>query len=230
MAAFGIALIDFDGTLVATHPAVAACLRRTLEEAAHAVPPDHEIAAVIARGLALPETFRAVAPALAADQVERCVDRYRIHYPAFGLARSVLYEGVQTSLSRLSAMGVAVVVLSNKGHAAVDAALAHFGLASSVRHVLADEPGQPTKPDPDVFHRRIAPLFAARPSADYIMVGDTEADLRFAQAVGVRSCWASYGYGHVEACRSIAPDYEIARFSELIDIVGGRTARPQHGV
>jgi phosphoglycolate phosphatase len=56
------------------------------------------------------------------------------------------------------------------------------------------------------------------------MVGDTEADLRFARAVGIRSCWASYGYGDGDACRALAPDYEIAAFPELIEIaLCGRT-------
>jgi phosphoglycolate phosphatase len=230
MTAFSIALIDFDGTLVATHPAVAACVRATLGEGGHVMPSDPEISAVIAQGLPLPETFRVLAPALAADDVEGCVTRYRIHYPALDAARSVLYETVQPSLGRLAAMGVSLVVLSNKGRVAVDAALTRFGLAPHISHVLAAEPDQPTKPDPEVFHRRIAPLFGARPAADYIMVGDTEADLRFARIVGVTSCWVSYGYGDAQACRSLAPDYEIATFSELIDLMGGRSRRPHHGV
>jgi phosphoglycolate phosphatase len=115
-------------------------------------------------------------------------------------------------------MGICIVVLSNKGRVAVDASLARFGLANSVRYVLADEPGQPTKPDPDVFYRRVVGLFGTHLSSEYIMVGDTEADLRFARAVGIRSCWASYGYGDREGCQALAPDYEIAAFPDLIEI------------
>jgi phosphoglycolate phosphatase len=54
---------------------------------------------------------------------------------------------------------------------------------------------------------------------DYIMVGDTEADLCFARDVGIMSCWASYGYGDRDGCRALAPDYEIAAFPGLIQIV-----------
>jgi len=51
------------------------------------------------------------------------------------------------------------------------------------------------------------------------MVGDTEADLHFARDVGIRSCWASYGYGDHDGCRALAPDYEIATFPGLLEIV-----------
>jgi hypothetical protein len=37
-----------------------------------------------------------------------------------------------------------------------------------------------------------------------------DADLCFAHAVGIRSCWASYGYGDCDTCGALAPDFEIA--------------------
>jgi phosphoglycolate phosphatase len=224
MNAFSIALIDFDGTLVATHFAVAECIRRTLRERGLDVPLDSDISAVIARGPSLADAFHQLSPGLTPDQVEQCVIRYRVLYPEIDIARSVLYDGVQSTLQRLHDAGICIVVLSNKGRAAVEAAVARFGLTDSVRYVLADEPGQPTKPDPDVFYRRVVGLFGARPSSNYLVVGDTEADLRFARAVGIRSCWATYGYGDRDACRALAPDCEIAAFPELIEIaLCGRT-------
>jgi phosphoglycolate phosphatase len=219
MNAFSIALVDFDGTLVTTHFAVAECLRQTLSEAREEVPLDNEIFAVIARGVPLADAFQLLSPGLTSKQLEECVRRYRVLYPQIDIARSVLYEGVQSSLSLLQTMGICIVVLSNKGRAAVEASLARFRLAESVHYVLADEPGEPMKPDPDVFYRRVVGLFGARPGSDYIMVGDTEADLRFARDVGIRSCWASYGYGDRDGCRALAPDYEIATFPGLIEIV-----------
>jgi phosphoglycolate phosphatase len=219
MEALSIALVDFDGTLAATHLAVAECLRRTLGECGAEVPRGSDVSAIIARGFPLAEAFRLLSPGLAPDQVEACVRRYRVLYPDIDMVRSVLYDGVQSSLRRLQAMGICIVVLSNKGRAAVEASLARFGLAESVGYVLADEPGEPVKPDPNVFYRRVAGIFGARPGSDYIMVGDTEADLRFARVVGIRSCWASYGYGDREGCRALAPDYEIASFPGLIEVV-----------
>jgi phosphoglycolate phosphatase-like HAD superfamily hydrolase len=51
------------------------------------------------------------------------------------------------------------------------------------------------------------------------MVGDTMADIQFAKTIGVRSCWASYGYGDLLACRQLAPGYEIRCFAALLSVL-----------
>lgn len=227
MTAFRIALLDYDGTLAITRPAVADCLRRTLLERGEAAPAASRLSAVIASGVPLAEAFEALSPHLNSGQVEHCVKRYREHYPQADHSMTVLYEGVQDAIRGIHDLGVAIVVLSNKGRVAVESALQRFKLQDMVSHVLAADPGMPTKPHPDVFHRRVAPLFGDREASDFLMIGDTAADIRFAQAVGIASCWASYGYGDRDGCRALAPDYEISRFSEAIEIArnGGREPR-----
>ena len=218
---FKIALLDFDGTIAATRPAVIACARLTLEACGHGVPADAVITGVVARGLPLVEAFAALTGSLAADEIDRCVSFYRAHYPAIDREQSVLFDGVAETLAALARQGTAVAILSNKGRPAIDAALAHFGLAEAIPLVIGEEPDGPNKPDPAVFHRRVVPLFGARPAEDYIMVGDTTTDLLFARAAGIRSCWARYGYGDEEACRTHGPDFAIERFSELVEIARG---------
>jgi phosphoglycolate phosphatase len=66
---------------------------------------------------------------------------------------------------------------------------------------------------------RVMPLFVGATASEFLMIGDTSADIAFARAVGIKSCWASYGYGDRETCRALAPDYEIASISDLIAIV-----------
>jgi phosphoglycolate phosphatase len=218
MPSFTIALIDFDGTLVATRPAIVECARQTLIAEGFPVPPTEEVSAVIASGVSLAEACALLLPGLLVEQIEACVRRYRTLYPAIDLAHSRPYDGVRATLRRLVELGVAIALLSNKGRAAVEAALTRYGWAESVGHILADEAGLPTKPDPAVFSRRIEPIFGERPRSAYLMIGDTAADLQFARAVGIRSCWANYGYGDPLACRSLRPDHEIAGFAELVAI------------
>jgi phosphoglycolate phosphatase len=218
MRAFNVALVDFDGTLVDTRGAVAECMRSVLREHSWRKRPETAISQVIASGAPLLEALQRLMPDLESGQVQDCVRRYRIRYPEFDTAQSVLYDGVQSTVRYLATSGIEVVVMSNKGRAAVEATLVRFGLADSVAHVLADYPGEPTKPDPEVFHRRVVGIFGTKPRSDYIVVGDTEADLEFSRRVGIKSCWATYGYGNPVACRALAPDYEIRAFSELIKI------------
>jgi phosphoglycolate phosphatase len=218
---FAIALIDFDGTLVATRQAVVECARQTLIAEGFAVPTTDAVRAVVASGVSLAQACAQLVPGLLPHQIDACVRRYRELYPAIDLACSQPYEGVGTTLDRLAQLGVAVVLLSNKGRAAIEAALIRYGWTERVHRILADEPGLPTKPDPEVFSQRIEPAFGQRPRSDYLMVGDTAADLQFARAVDIRSCWANYGYGDPAACRLLTPDHEIASVAELVAIAGG---------
>jgi phosphoglycolate phosphatase len=163
MGAFNVALVDFDGTLVNTRGAVVECIRSVLKEHSSRERPEMDISQVIARGATLLEALQRLMPDLeSGQQVQECVKRYRVRYPAFDAAQSVLYDGVQSTVRCLATSGIEVVVMSNKGRAAVEASLARFGLADSFAHVLADDPGEPTKPDPEVFHRRVVGIFGVR--------------------------------------------------------------------
>lgn len=219
-----MALIDLDGTMVATHPTIRECLHRALAAQGRPLPADHAISAVLATGLTLPDTFLALSPDLSAGQVEECVRCYRRHYPAVDAERSILFDEVAPSLARLRALGITLAIVTNKGWEAASATLERLKLADSIDLLLAAKQDEPTKPDPELFHRRVVPLLGERPLGDYLMVGDTEIDLRFARNVGIKSCWTSYGYGDAAGCRALAPDYEIASFAELVAIA--RASRP----
>jgi phosphoglycolate phosphatase len=217
---FRIALLDFDGTMAATRPAVVACAKLTLATLGHGVPADDVITGVIARGLPLVEAFEALAGRLTPEETDRCVAFYRAHYPEIDRQHSVLFDDVAETLKALSRRGITVAILSNKGVPAIAAALAHFGIADLIPHIIGEAPEGPNKPDPAVFHERVVPLLRRRPAADYLMVGDTTTDLAFAKAAGIRSCWARYGYGDPEACGKVGYDFVIGSFGELARIGG----------
>jgi phosphoglycolate phosphatase len=210
--------------MVATQPTIRECLHRALGELGRTIPADEALSAVLASGLTLPDTFLALSPGLTPGQVETCVRTYRHHYPSLDAERSVLFDSVPPSLARLRQLGIALIVLTNKGYEAAFSTLDRLGLADSIDHILAAKQDEPTKPHPDVFHRRVVPLLGRHAPADYLMIGDTEIDLRFARNVGLRSCWASYGYGDRARCRALAPDYEIVSFAGLVDIATGAPA------
>ena len=88
---------------------------------------------------------------------------------------------------------------------AIEVALSRFGLRQHVSAVVA-ESGSAGNPDAqlfDVVQRRIPGVRRERS----LEVGDTEADLRFAQSASLRSCWAVYGFGHHARCMAVGHDH-----------------------
>jgi phosphoglycolate phosphatase len=209
---FDLLLVDFDGTLCATRQAIVHCLRATLTELVGETPHDAELDVVIGRGIALEETFHHLAPhALDGDDtlLPRLVKTYRDRYARDGDSLTTLFEGWPDALAAISAAGVAVAIVSNKGPKAVQAALAQFGIDRQVAMVVGDTPGLAKKPDPAVFNQVIRPAYPDVPVSRILVVGDTDADIRLARNAGLVSCWARYGYGDPVLCRSLAPDLVI---------------------
>ena len=220
-----VVLLDFDGTLAATHLAVIECVNRTSAKLGYGPVERDKVSMAIAGGLSLPETFTTVIRGLTPHQVSICVGVYRELYAEVDAECSHLFKGVYTTIQEIHAAGVRLAVLSNKGPVAIAEALQRFRLAPFVACVLGAEAGQPTKPDPTLFHARVAPVFPHVPRTAFLMVGDTTADIRFAKAVGIQSCWASYGYGDPMACRQLAPEYEIGCFTQLLSILTSANQR-----
>jgi len=215
MPGFRVYLLDFDGTLAATRPAGLACLTHTLSERGVTVAPDL-IEAVIGSGVPLEAAIAVLAPGLTASDILACTVRYRELYPDIDGRMTSLFGGVHETMAALHRDDRKIVVLSNKGRGALEAALARFDLLGMASAVLAADPGLPVKPDPQAFHQRVRPLFADVAAADFVMVGDTAADIGFAQAAGIASCWVSYGYGDAETCRSMKPDFVVDTLSDLL--------------
>lgn len=217
MNGFRVYLLDFDGTLAATRPAGVAGLTRTLAERGIAVPASR-MEAVIGTGVPLEVTLATLVPQLTDADIAICATRYRVLYPEIDQEMTSLYDGVRGTLAGLARNGRAVVVLSNKSRAALEATLARFAILDQASAVLAADPGWPVKPDPQVFHRRVRPLFDGLAPSDFVMVGDTAADIAFAQAAGIASCWVSYGYGDADNCLAMKPDFVVHNLPDLLTI------------
>jgi phosphoglycolate phosphatase len=212
-------LLDFDGTLADTRMAVLESVKRTLTQIGFPLPSDESVGQLIARGLTLPETFRIVAPEATAQQIAECVGLYRDAYRELEGDHTAVFEGVQSTLKGLAAAGIRMAVVSNKGTAAVARSLQRFGLERFIDQVFGAEEGYPSKPDPATYDLRIKPRYPDAPKSALLMVGDTAADLLFAKAIGIASCWASYGFGDPTSCRQLNPNFTIQSFPELATVV-----------
>lgn len=215
---YQLAIIDFDGTLCGSHRAIAHTLRKTFDYFNVFVPNDALIHHTISQGLGLRETFIALDASLndlSRHVMQHWIDTYRSIYLNEGLDKTDLYEGASLALKSMSESGTAIVVLSNKGEAAVNAALSHFQLLRYTQLVIGDRPNIPSKPNPTVFTEIIQPSFPEIDVSQVLVIGDTATDLEFAMNINVDACWVTYGYGQPEKCLAFNPKFVVHNLLRL---------------
>ncbi|MFT4103838.1 MAG: HAD family hydrolase [Burkholderiaceae bacterium] len=218
-------IFDYDGTICDTSRAISTSLTATFAEYSGAVPQEEDIARLIGTGKTLQETIHELRPTDAGPlddgELKRWVDSYRKRYADHGDLLVSLFDRAEETLVHLRSAGD-LVLLSNKGIDAVEGSLNRFGIRDHFSLVLAEEPGQPRKPDPEVFFKRISPLFPAMEPADCVVIGDTAADLEFARSIGAAACFAEYGFGDRASCEQIGYTHALTRLGDLVGLFDRR--------
>ena len=215
-------LLDYDGTLCDTKPAILHAMEHTFASFGQVAPSVEQANQLIMQGVPIGKAFTLLVGEADEDEA-RWAGRYREIYREESDLLTRLYPHVLETLQTIHRQNIPIVVLSNKGIAAVEKSLAQFGLDVLVSLVIGD--GMVTskkmemKPSPMVFAEIIRPRFPSIPRENILMTGDTQADIRFANNCGIQSCWAAYGYGHVEETRAAGPHFTIQTFQELENIV-----------
>jgi phosphoglycolate phosphatase len=217
MSAFEAIIFDYDGTLFDTQPAIVHCIRRTFEQSGRPIPPLEAILRTVRGGLTLQDTFSILDAGLRSDRsaLQEHVGIYRAIYLVESARLLRPFPGAEAVLRQIHAAGVKCLVVSNKGIVAIRQSLDQTVLTAFIDLIMGDEPELPTKPDPALITHHILPRYPLLRREKLLMVGDTEMDIQFAKAGGIRCCWAAYGYGETERCRALAPDYEISSIEAL---------------
>lgn len=216
---YKLVILDFDGTLFATHDAILFCINAAYEQLGKSLP-DYAFAdQTIRAGLGMEKSLRVLNPELPDAKIKQLTEIYESIYAQVGAEKSRPFPGIQTLLTTLKNAGIILTIVSNKAIAAIDETLSHFELSSFFSLVVGDTPTLRKKPDPMAYHELIHPHFPSILPQEILMVGDTPADLAFAQAIGADSCWAEYGYGDPLRCRALHPKYVIQQLLDLVPVV-----------
>jgi phosphoglycolate phosphatase len=216
---YKLIILDFDGTLCATHEAILYCVKRTYKTLNMTVPAHDFIDETIRAGLGMEKTLLALSPELTEQQIQPILDQYEKIYLSEGEQKSAPYSKAGEVLAKLHAAGYKLAVVSNKAVAAVNAALERFQLKQYITAVVGDAKTLSKKPDPMVYTDFIQPKFKQIPTKQILMLGDTPADLLFAENIGADSCWAEYGYGDAKTCRALNPTYTIKHLTDILAIL-----------
>jgi len=185
-------LFDLDGTLLDTIADLADSMNTVLDRFGF---PVHGVAAYkyfVGDGVrdlalrALPEGRRDE------DMVAKCITAYRQEYGTRWDKKTRPYEGIPELLTALTVRGVKMAVLSNKPDHFTKLTVARLLPDWRFEVVAGEHPPVPKKPDPAAA-LEIARLLAVPPH-EVLYLGDTNTDMKTANAAGMFAVGALWGF------------------------------------
>jgi phosphoglycolate phosphatase len=213
--AVDLIVFDLDGTLADTLPDIVAAANHACRRLGL---PEHSPTAV--RGMIgggerkLME--RLVGPAHQ-DRVEECLLLYLNYYTRHNGELTRVYSGVPETLGLIP--GKKLAVLSNKLQRLTRQTLEAIDIARFFAAIRGGGEGLPLKPAPDQLLALTADM-GVRTSRT-LMVGDKSADIQAGRAAGTFTAAVTYGYGDLDSLTAASPDFLLARFGQLPEILAG---------
>lgn len=210
-------VLDLDGTLVHSLPAIAASANALLAELGRPALPEATIAGFVGHGSrALVE--RLLAATGAPDGPDAALARYLAIYEADPVTGTTPYPWVAQALAALAAAGHGLAVCTQKPAAATRRILTALRLMPPVTGLTGGDSLPVLKPDPRLFHHAADQL----PPGPAVMVGDSETDAATARAAGVPFLLHSRGYHH-GPLEAMAPYAVFDDWRALPDLVAELT-------
>ena len=214
-AGYSAVVFDLDGTVADTAQDIHASLVAAL--AGKGLPPvDLESTRLMIGGgpqLLVERALNRLGINTDARLVTNLVDSFHDDYLANGDRHARLYDGAESALRQLHAMGMRIGLCSNKPDDLCRMLTRSFDIDRYIDETLGSTPGMPKKPDP-------APLLAiverlGVTPRDTLYVGDSDADVKAARAAGIPVMLVSYGYT-LRPAGQLGSDGVIDSLAELV--------------
>lgn len=208
-------VFDLDGTLVDTLGDIAAMMNGFLASKGWPGHPVGDYKQMVGRGLA--NLIRSAVPADEAHRVEELYPEVFAVYDAMGVGGSLPYPGVTGTLALLADRGTAMAVVSNKPDPLTRNMIQQLFPSIPFALVRGGLDGVPVKPDPH-SSLEAARACGAAPS-ECAFVGDSDVDMKTANAAGMLAVGASWGFRGEMELRRAGADLIIHRIDELPALV-----------
>ncbi len=125
------------------------------------------------------------------------VGRMVRHYYENPVVATKLYPGVREGLTALKNAGWKLAVVTNKPGLVARVILRHLDVESFLDDVIGGSDGFPLKPDPaPLFH--LLEKYKADPARSWVL-GDNHTDIHAAVNAGMKSAFAAWGFGFLDA-------------------------------
>lgn len=196
----GVAVIfDLDGTLIDTAGDLAASMNFALTAAGLAPVPltrvrhlvGHGARAMLQKGFA-----ESGAPAPSAADLDAHVAVFLDHYMAHIADASRPFPGAIEAIEAMKADGATVAICTNKREAFARALIEALNLTCHFSAIVGADTTGLAKPDPRPVRYCVAETRAQRA----VFIGDSDTDIRAAEAAGIPCLAALFGYGPLDLC------------------------------
>jgi phosphoglycolate phosphatase len=206
-------VFDLDGTLIDSKQDLVQSVNATLREIGRAELPAELVASYVGSGAPV-LIRRALGATAAAEEQETALNFFLKHYAAHELDNTKEYPGVRQALQQLR--GVPMAVLTNKPVNISVRILEGLQLAHYFRAIYGGNSFASKKPDPLGAHTILKELGV--PSAESVMVGDSEVDVQTARNAGMISAVVNFGFGTHDRATYPA-DLYLDRMEQLVPLV-----------
>lgn len=206
-------IFDLDGTLLDTLQDLANSVNIALEDFGQPVRTVEEVRAFVGNGVRK-LMQRAVPEGTDEDLGERIYERFLEVYDREKNHYTKPYESILELIALLKARGIACAVLSNKNDDAV-AALCEAHFPNCFEFTQGMRPGVAPKPAPDALFA-LCTRMGINPE-DAVYIGDSEVDVKTAQAAGMRLVAVTWGFRSREMLAKAGAKEMIDAPRELIE-------------
>jgi len=210
-------VFDLDGTLLDTIEDLTDSMNVALEALGAPARTPEECKLFVGDGMenyarrALPEGRRDQAA------ISRCIELIRADYAGRWTSKTRPYEGIVEMLSALDAAELPMAVLSNKPDDFTRRMVAHFFGRQRFRAVRGARDDVPKKPDPAGAMEIASQL--GIPPGGFLYLGDTNTDMRTANAAGMFAVGATWGFRPAEELTANGAEALIDRPRQLLTLL-----------
>lgn len=214
-------LFDLDGTLTDNYAGISRSIRYALAALGATVPDDKALRACV--GPPLRRSFARFLETGDQARIERALALYRERYAVEGWRENEVYAGVDFALGALSRRGHRMLMCTSKPRVYALQIVAHFGLAPYIECVYGAELRGRFDDKVELMGELIA--VEKLDPAKCVMIGDRAQDMHAANAHGVDTVGALWGYGSREELVAAGARTLIADPAELVAALDGASAR-----
>ena len=187
-------LFDLDGTLAETAPDLVGAMNHVLHQHnIDPVPTTHVrdmigggARVILERGLAFNQIE------WSAEKLDTATEELVAYYNDHIADASHLFDGVVDCLQTIQQAGLGCAVVTNKRYGLAKKLLAALQIDGYFQTLIGGDSLPTRKPDPDMLHQAAVDL--STPIANCLMIGDSEADTKAAQAAGMACLCVDFGY------------------------------------